>query len=106
MFDIEIHEEALKEIQELPPALQSKMTRQIDKLVAFGTTLREPDTKPIRDGFFELRAKAGDIGRAIYVYQKGRRVFILKVFVKDTAKLPPAMLNAAANRLEEMLNGN
>lgn len=106
MFDIEIHEEALKEIQELPAALQSKMTRQIDKLAVFGTTLRKPDTKPIKDGFFELRAKAGDIGRAIYVYQKGRRVFILKVFIKDTVKLPPAILNAAANRLEEMLNDN
>ena len=106
MFDIEIHEDALKEIQGLPAPLQSKMTRQLDKLGMFGTTLREPDTKPIRDGFFELRAKKGGIGRAIYVYQKGKRIFILKVFVKETAKLPPAMLKAAANRLEEMLNGN
>lgn len=104
MFDIQIHEDALQELQNLPAALQSKMTRQIDKLSSRGTALREPDTKPIKDGFFELRAKAGDIGRAIYVYRKGRRIFILKVFIKDTAKLPLAALNAAARRLEEMLN--
>lgn len=106
MFNIEIHRDALEEIQKLPPALQSKMTRQIDKLASFGTRLREPDTKPIKEGFFELRAKAGDIGRAIYVYQKGKRIFILKVFTKSTAKLPSAMIIAAVNRLEEMLNDN
>ncbi|WP_082956935.1 type II toxin-antitoxin system RelE/ParE family toxin [Morganella psychrotolerans] len=80
------------------------MTRQIDKLAAHGTSLREPDTKPVRDGFFELRAKAGDIGRAIYVYQKEKRIFVLKIFAKSTAKLPSSMLTAAAPRLEEMLN--
>lgn len=106
MFDIEIHEEASREIQELPVTLRSKMIRQIDKLSALGTRLREPGTKPIRDGFFELRVKAGDAGRAICVYRKGKRIFILKVFVKVTPKLPPAMLSTATNRLEEMLNGD
>ncbi len=104
MFEIEIHEDALQELQVLPAPLRAKMTRQIDKLAAYGTSLREPDTKPIRDGFFEFRAKAGDIGRAIDVYQKGERIFVLKIFVKSTAKLPSSMLTAAARRLEEMLN--
>ncbi|OBU09867.1 type II toxin-antitoxin system RelE/ParE family toxin [Morganella psychrotolerans] len=104
MFEIEIHEDALQELQVLPAPLRAKMTRQIDKLAAHGTSLREPDTKPIRDGFFELRAKAGDIGRAIYVYQKGKRIFVLKIFAKSTARLPSSMLTAAARRLEEMLN--
>jgi phage-related protein len=38
------------------------------------------------------------------VYQKGKRIFILKIFVKDTVKLPAAALDAAAKRLEEMLD--
>ncbi|WP_274370178.1 type II toxin-antitoxin system RelE/ParE family toxin [Morganella morganii] len=104
MFEIEIHEDTLQELYGLPPLLRAKMTRQIDKLAAYGTSLREPDTKSVKDGFFELRAKAGDVGRAIYVYRKGKRIFVLKIFVKSTAKLPSSVLTAAARRLEEMLN--
>nr|AYU65763.1 Toxin HigB [Klebsiella pneumoniae]QIM13733.1 Toxin HigB [Klebsiella pneumoniae] len=33
--------------------------------------LREPDTKPSGDGFFELRTLGTDIARGIWVYQKG-----------------------------------
>lgn len=104
MFKIKIHEDALQELKALPAALQGKMIRQINKLSEFGTLLREPDTKAIKNGFFELRAKAGDIGRAIYVYRHGKHIFILKVFAKSTAKLPSTILTSAAKRLEEMLN--
>lgn len=104
MFEIEIHKDALQELKVLPKILQAKMTRQIDKLAIYAISLREPDTKPIKDGFFELRAKAGDIGRAIYVYRKGKRIFILKIFAKSTVKLPSSMLSDAAKRLEEMLH--
>ena len=104
MFEITIHADALEELAQLPPPLQGKMASQIDRLAAQGTALREPHTKPHRRGFFELRAKAGEVGRAIYVYQKGRIIYVLKVLIKDTQKTTPAMLNAAAKRLEEMLN--
>ncbi|MFW0698012.1 type II toxin-antitoxin system RelE/ParE family toxin [Pantoea sp. R13S299] len=104
MFEITIHREALAEIKAMPEMLRAKLARQIDKLAARGTDLREPDTKPLGSGFFELRAKANEIGRAVYVYQKGRRIFILKAFVKETKKTPAAVMIAAAHRLEEMLN--
>ncbi|HEC8327474.1 TPA: type II toxin-antitoxin system RelE/ParE family toxin [Providencia rettgeri] len=104
MFKIKIHEDALQELKALPASLQGKMVRQINKLSEFGTLLREPDTKAITNGFFELRAKAGDIGRAIYVYRYGKKIYILKIFAKSTAKLPSAILTSAAKRLEEMLN--
>ncbi|HGU6767692.1 TPA: type II toxin-antitoxin system RelE/ParE family toxin [Klebsiella pneumoniae] len=101
---IDIHPAALDELADLPPPLHGKMMRQIDRLAEFGTELREPHTKPLRDGFFELRAKAGTVGRAIFVYRKGAHIFILKIFVKDTQKTPPAVLKAAAVRLEEMID--
>lgn len=102
MFEIEIHKDALQELQVLPAPLRAKMTRQIDKLGACGTSL--PDTKPARDGFFEFRVKVGDIGHGIYMYRKGKQIFALKIFAKSTAKRPSSMLTAAARRLEEMLN--
>ncbi|EKK5378622.1 type II toxin-antitoxin system RelE/ParE family toxin [Morganella morganii] len=102
MFEIEIHMDALQELHELPAPLRAKMTRQVDKLAAYGTPL--PDTKSARDGFFELRVKAGDIGHEIYMYRKGKQIFALKIFAKSTAKRPSSMLTAAARRLEEMLN--
>ncbi len=60
MFEIEIHKDALQELQVLPAPLRAKMTRQIDKLTAYSTPLPEPAPQPTRDGFFELRVKAGD----------------------------------------------
>lgn len=102
MFEIEIHTDALQELHELPAPQRAKMTRQVDKLTAYGTPL--PDTKSARDGFFEFRVKAGDIGHEIYMYRKGKQIFALKIFAKSTAKLPSSMLTAAARRLEEILN--
>ncbi|HEI8570923.1 TPA: type II toxin-antitoxin system RelE/ParE family toxin [Morganella morganii] len=104
MSEIKIHTDVLQELHELPAPLRAKMTRQIDKLVAYGTSLPEPTPPPARDGFFELRVKAGDIGHEIYMYRKGKQIFALKIFAKSTSKRPSSMLTAAARRLEEILN--
>ncbi|MBT0351732.1 type II toxin-antitoxin system RelE/ParE family toxin [Morganella morganii subsp. morganii] len=104
MFEIEIHKDALQELHELPAPQRAKMTRQVDKLSSYSTSLPEPAPQPARDGFFKLRIKAGDIGHEIYMYRKGKQIFALKIFAKSTAKLPSSMLTAAARRLEEILN--
>ncbi|HCR3230177.1 TPA: type II toxin-antitoxin system RelE/ParE family toxin [Morganella morganii] len=103
MSEIKIHPDALQELHELPAPQRAKMTRQVDKLSSYSTSLPEPAPQPARDGFFELRIKAGDIDHEIYMYRKGKQIFALKIFAKSTAKLPSSMLTAAARRLEEML---
>jgi phage-related protein len=50
-----------------------------------------------------LRVTGRDgISRAIYVTATGRRVVILRVFIKKTAKTPPRELEIARLRVKEM----
>ncbi len=52
MFNVILHDEVPDEIAGLPPVIRAKMIRLIDKLKMNATVLREPDSKPVRDGLF------------------------------------------------------
>ena len=72
-IDVEFYElpdgtEPAKEFLEgLEKKMRAKMYREIDLLVANGPELREPHSKHIDNGIFELRAKQGtDISRVLY----------------------------------------
>lgn len=105
MFNVILHDDVPDEIAALPPVVQAKLIRLIDKLQANATALREPDSKPLRDGLFEIRTMGTDIARGLYVYQKGRNIYLLRVFIKKTQKTPSGEISLAFERLEEMLNG-
>lgn len=104
MYNVKYHEEAEKELEELPATIAAKMFRLTEKLEQNPQKLREPHSKPIRDGMFELTTKGTDIARALWVYQSGKRIFILRIFIKKTPKTPPAEIELAWRRLEEMQN--
>ena len=105
MFNVILHDDVPEEIAALPPVVQAKLIRLIDKLRVNATALREPDSNPLRDGLFEIRTMGTDIARGLYVYQKGRNVYLLRVFIKKTQKTPSGEISLAFERLEEMLNG-
>lgn len=105
MFNVILHDDVPKEIAALPPVVQAKLIRLIDKLTVNATALREPDSKPLKDGLFEIRTMGADIARGLYVYQKSRNIYLLRVFIKKTQKTPSGEISLAFERLEEMLNG-
>lgn len=105
MFNVILHDDVPEEIAALPPIVQAKLIRLIDKLKMNATALREPDSKPLKDGLFEIRTMGTDIARGLYVYQKGRNIYLLRVFIKKTQKTPSGEISLAFERLEEMLNG-
>jgi phage-related protein len=47
----------------------------------------------------------GDIARGLWVYQTGQNIFVLRIFIKKTPKTPPAEIDLAWRRLEDMING-
>lgn len=104
MFDVILHNSVPKEIAALPPAIQAKLIRLIDKLKVNPRALREPDSKPLKDGLFEIRTMGTDIARGLYVYQRGCNIYLLRVFIKKTQKTPTGEISLAFKRLEEMLN--
>ncbi|MGL0922186.1 type II toxin-antitoxin system RelE/ParE family toxin [Klebsiella pneumoniae] len=104
MFTVIFHDEAEKEFTALPAAIRAKMARLLMKLEANPRQLREPDTKPLGNGLFEIRTMEADIARGIWVYQSGERIFLLRIFIKKSPKTPPAEIDQALRRLEEMQN--
>ena len=80
----------------LDKKMRAKMLRTISLLADNGPDLREPCSKALGDGIFELRAKVGsDISRVLYFFIVGRRVILTNGFVKKTQKTPPAELERA-----------
>jgi len=89
----------------LPMKMRAKITRTISMLESGGTALREPHSKHLDDGIFELRAKVGsDITRVLYFFVIGRRIIITHGFVKKTDKTPPNEIKKAKQYRHEFLS--
>ena len=89
----------------LPVKMRAKITRTIAMLEAGGTDLREPHSKHLDDGIFELRAKVGsDITRVLYFFIIGRRIILTHGFVKKTDKTPLSEINRAKQYRHEFLS--
>lgn len=59
----------------LNPKMQAKIFQEIDSLEFFGPLAREPISKPIGDGIFELRAQfSNNITRIFYFFYVGKTV--------------------------------
>jgi len=95
MFDIEFYTlpNGSKPVEEFLDSLDTKMRAKalyaLALLEEFGNTLREPFSKPIDAGIFELRIKfAGDISRLFYFFVVGNKIIVTNGFVKKTNKTP------------------
>lgn len=77
----------------LEPRLLAKTLRTIDLLERNGYQLREPYSKSIGDGLFELRTKQGsDITRVLYFFFIGNKAILTNGFTKKTNKTPKSEL--------------
>lgn len=65
--------------------------------------LKEPHVKHIEGALWEIRAKARDgHGRAFYVTRRGRRLIVVHVINKKSAKTPKSALRTALSRIREL----
>ncbi|WP_271892766.1 type II toxin-antitoxin system RelE/ParE family toxin [Candidatus Phyllobacterium onerii] len=93
------------EIEELPPALRSRLVRLMETIENVGLErLREPHVKHLSGKLWELRVKASEgIARGLYVTVKGRKVVIHHVFVKKSQKIPTKALAMAQERMKRVI---
>ncbi len=85
--------------------MQAKMVRTISLLEENGTELREPFSKPLGDGIFELRAKVGtDISRVLYFFVINRQAVLTHGFIKKTQKTPVAEIERTKRYRSEYLS--
>lgn len=85
--------------------MKAKIYRTIDMLANNGHELREPYSKHLSDGIFELRAQVGkDISRVLYFFIIGRKAVLTNGFLKKTQTTPPNEIDRAKNYRSEYLN--
>ena len=83
----------------------AKMIRAIEIIKTGGTSVREPYSKHLDDGIFEVRAQIGsDISRILYFFFAGRRFILTHGFIKKTQKTPPSEIERAKKYRAEYLS--
>lgn len=91
-------------LDSLDVKMRAKMLRTIMLLATNGTDLREPYSKPVGNGIFELRAKVGsDISRVLYFFFVGHKVILTNGFIKKTNKTPSGEIDRAKRYRIEFL---
>ena len=92
-------------ILDLQPKMRAKVLRLVTMLETNGPELREPYSKHLDDGIFELRGKIGsDISRVLYFFMVGKRAILTHGFIKKTQKTPPSEIVKAKKYRAEYLS--
>ena len=69
--------------------MRAKMIGLLELLEEKGTQLREPYSKIIEDGIFEIRCKVGNnISRVLYFFYFEGKIVLTNGFIKKTQKTP------------------
>ena len=83
-------------LDSLDPKMRGKALYGLSILEEFGNRLREPYSKSVGDGLFELRVKfASDITRIFYFFVVDNKIILTNGFVKKTTKTPRRELELA-----------
>ena len=92
------------ELEALPLDMQARFRRIVELIQGYGLErVREPHVKHLTGPLWEMRMKGRDgISRAVYVTAKGRRVVVVRVFVKKTQKTPRREIEIALQRAQEV----
>jgi phage-related protein len=88
----------------LPADFQASITRVADLIRKYGLeNVGMPYVRHVQDKIWEMRGRGPDgIARSLYVTAKGRRVIILRSFVKKTQRTPVDEIKIAQKRAKEV----
>lgn len=95
MFEVQFYERENGDspVEDFLNGLDIKMRNKIlmilNVLQEKGNQLREPYSKHVEDGIFEVRGKVGtDISRVLYFFYHDGKIIMTNGFVKKTQKTP------------------
>jgi len=99
-----LNETVVAEIAALPADMQARFLRLAERISQAGLeSLSEPHVKHLEGKLWELRLTGRDgIARALYVIATGRRVIVVRAFVKKTQKTPRAEIELSLRRAKEV----
>ncbi len=91
-------------LDSLEPKMRAKLVGILQILQEKGNELREPYTKHLADGIFEVRAKVGsNITRTLFFFMVGKKIVLTNGFVKKSQKTPPREIEIAKERRADYL---
>lgn len=88
----------LQELQRRNKRGFAKCVARIRRLAEMGYELRRPEADILRDGIYELRAKAGHVQHRILYFFHGRNVAILTHALTKEDKVPDEDIDRAVKR--------
>lgn len=84
--------------------MRAKLLGIIDILETYGNQLREPYSKHLSDGIYEIRGKVGsDITRVLYFFYLDGRIVLTNGFVKKTQKTPKNEIELAKKYRQDFI---
>ncbi len=86
-------------IKSLPVKLRAKVVADLHLLEEYGNNAREPLSKALGDGIFEVRSQVGnDIVRVLYFFDESKVIIATNGFVKKQDKTPANEIELAKAR--------
>lgn len=90
----------------LDTKMRAKITALMKVLSEKGNTLREPYSKHLEDGIFELRCKQGsNIVRVLYFFDYGHKIVVTNGFVKKSNRTPRSQIEISKQYRKAYLKG-
>lgn len=92
------------ELEALPSDMRARFVRIAGLIAALGLEkVGKPHVDHLEGPLWEIRMKGADgIARALYVTARGKRVIVVRVFVKKTQKTPRQEIELALKRAKEV----
>jgi phage-related protein len=100
-----LNETVAAEIAVLPGDMQARFLRLAERIASVGLeSLSEPHVKHLEGKLWEMRLTGRDgIARELYFTVIGRRVVVVRAFVKKTQKTPRSEIELALQRAKEVV---
>ena len=84
--------------------MRAKLSGLVKVLAEKGNNLREPYSKYLEDGIFELRGMVGnDISRVLYFFYYEGKIILTNGFIKKTQKTPRKQIKLAKERRKDYI---
>ena len=91
-------------LRSIEPKMRVKIARTISLLKVYGYELREPYSKSLGDGIFELRTQfGGNISRVLYFFVVNGKAVLTHGFIKKTQKTPQQEIDRVKRYREDYL---
>ena len=89
-------------IKSLDIKMKAKVVANLNLLEEYGNLAREPLSKELENGIYEIRTIEGNnIVRILYFFDKGRIIIATNGFVKKQQKTPRSEIELAKRRRED-----